>query len=94
VVLERSEDGDEVRFWLDPGYAHDIEDVWGFFRVRPFGSNGTLLSVAVAVDLGPGLARAFFEERVQALILSAPTSIRDFMEPGRLAAVDRSILAQ
>jgi hypothetical protein len=90
VLLERDEQGDEVRFWLDPRYDHDIEDVWGFIRVREFGLDRTLLSVGAVVDLGPGLTRALFEEKVQAVILSSVSTIRDFVEPRHLAAVDRA----
>jgi hypothetical protein len=47
------------------------------------------VTVAVAVDVGDGLVRMLFEDRVQRLILSAPAQIRDFLEPRVMAAVRR-----
>jgi hypothetical protein len=77
----------EVRFWLDRRFSHDVADVWGFFRVRPFGSGRSLLTVGAAVDLGPIWFRGFVEGRVRALVLGSVTGIRDFVEPRRLSAV-------
>ncbi len=70
----------ELRFRLDRDRPHDIQDVWGFFRVESFGEHQSLLTVAVALDLGPGMARMLFERRVQAVILDAPRHIRDHVE--------------
>ncbi|HET9957813.1 MAG TPA: hypothetical protein VFQ61_25120 [Polyangiaceae bacterium] len=79
IVMQPATAG-EVRFWLDKTAPHDIEDVWGFFRVTPFGKH-SLLTVATAIDLGSGLVSALFKERVRALALRSATSIRDFVEP-------------
>jgi hypothetical protein len=86
VVLEQSYDGSTIRFWLDPTRPHDIRDVWGFFRVEPFGPGKSLVTVAAALDLGPGITRALFEERVQGTILQTPSRIRSFVEPLALAS--------
>ncbi len=86
IVLEQAEGGKAIRFWLDPTRPHDIKDVWGFFRVETFGEGRTLVTVAAAIDLGPGLARALFEDRVQRTILRAPSRIRSFVEPLALAS--------
>ena len=86
VVLEQAESGNAIRFWLDPTRPHDIKDVWGFFRVEQFGAGRSLVTVAAAVDLGPGIARALFEERVQRTILNTPSRIRSFVEPAALAS--------
>jgi hypothetical protein len=88
VVLSRDGD-DAVRFRMDGSRPHDIRDVWGYFRAQPFGDSHTLVTVAVAVDVGDGLVRMLFEDRVQRLILSAPAQIRDFLEPRVMAAVRR-----
>jgi hypothetical protein len=87
VVVERSPDQSELRFWLDQKAPHDLRDVWGFFRVKPFGPGRTLLSVGAAVDLGDGLLRPLLEGKVRRAVLSSVTGIRDFVEPRRLAAV-------
>lgn len=84
VLLARSGPG-EVRFWLDRSRPHDIRDVWGYFRARPFGRGKSLVTVAVALDVGPGLVRMLFEERIQRLALETPRHIRDYVEPRALA---------
>jgi len=86
IVLQPVPGSDLVRFWLDPRFSHDIEDVFGFFRVEPLGPQRSLLTAAVAVDLGDGLLSSLFERRVQALVLRSVTSIRDFLEPPRWAS--------
>src|SRR5690606_5173265 len=70
----------EARFWLDPSRPHGIDDAWGFFRYQPFvGANGeprVLLTYGVLVDMGPGIVRELFEERVRAALLSVPQLVR------------------
>lgn len=87
LQLERSVGRDELRFWLDRRAPSDIRDVWGYFRVEEHVRGRSLLTVAVALDLGPGLARALFEDKVQGVLLGSVTKIRDFMEPSRVAEV-------
>lgn len=77
----------ELRFWLDPRSPRDIRDVWGFFRANPRPDGRTLVTVAVAVDLGPGLMRSLFEDRIQSTLLRSVSRIRDAVEPPRLAGV-------
>lgn len=78
VRLRRS--ANEARFWLDPTRPHGIDDAWGFFRyeavTRPDGSQGVLLTYGVLVDVGPGIVRDFFEERVRTALLSVPQLVR------------------
>jgi hypothetical protein len=85
VHLVRDSSRDEIRFWLDRNRPHDIADVWGYFRVRRFDRERSLITVAVALDVGPGLVRMFFEDRIQRLILTTPRHIKDFVEPRRVA---------
>lgn len=89
IQLERVPGSGEVRFWLDPSAPRDIRDVWGYFRAEPHGKGRTLVTVGVALDLGPGLVRSLFEDRIQRMVLGAVTRIRDYVEPRRLAEVDR-----
>jgi carbon monoxide dehydrogenase subunit G len=86
VELEQAASGDRIRFWLDPTRPHDVKDVWGYFRVKPFGKNKTLVTLAVALDMGPGLARLLLSDRVERLILRAPGKIREYVEPVRLTS--------
>jgi hypothetical protein len=86
VVVQQNDQRDTLRFWLDPSRRHDVRDVWGYFRVRPFGPNRTLLTVAAALDLGPGIVRMLFEDSIQGLILGAPWNIKRYVEPRAFAA--------
>lgn len=73
----------ELRFWLEPSRPHEIDDAWGFFRIEPFTSRGSspgeervLLTYGVLVDVGPGIVRELFEERVRAAMLSVPELVQ------------------
>ena len=83
VFFELEPGGDEahmVRFWLDPSQPHGIDDVWGFFRATRYDAGRSLISVGALVDLGPGLIRMLFEERVVRAILRMPNRIREVVE--------------
>jgi hypothetical protein len=69
-------DARTARFHLEPGRPHDIEDAWGFLRAQPFGSGRTLLTYGLLLDIGPGMLRDLFEERVRATALTVPERIR------------------
>jgi hypothetical protein len=86
VHVEQSPDRDELRFWMDPSRPHDVKDVWGFFRVRPFGTDHSLVTVGAVLDLGPGIVRALFEDKIQDIILSSPATIKRYVEPRAFAS--------
>jgi hypothetical protein len=74
--------GSVHRFWLDRSKPHGIEDAWGYFRVEPLadGPNGprVLLTYGILVDVGPGLVRDLFEERLRQLALTVPQILRRY----------------
>ncbi|MDP9151040.1 MAG: SRPBCC family protein [Myxococcota bacterium] len=78
VQVRRS--GDTVRFWLDLSRPHDIEDAWGFFRAEPLGDGRTLVTYGILIDLGAGLLRDLFEERVRVLALKVPQRVRGLLQ--------------
>ncbi len=86
VHVERSPERDQLRFWMDGSRPHDVKDVWGYFRVRPFGPEHTLVTVAAVLDLGPGIVRMLFEDSIQRMILAAPYNIKSYIEPRALAS--------
>jgi hypothetical protein len=88
VVLERLDAG-TIRFWMDEKRPHDIRDVWGFFRVTALPNGRSLITVGAALDLGDGIARALFEDKIARLVLRAPAQIRGFVEPRRLALMQK-----
>ncbi len=71
---------------MDPSRPHDVKDVWGYFRVRPFGNEHSLVTVAAVLDLGPGIVRALFEDTIQDIILSSPATIKSYVEPRAFAS--------
>jgi hypothetical protein len=82
--LRKSARDRTVRFWLDPERPHAIDDAWGFFRADAMapandGTPRTLLTFGVLVDMGPGLARALYEERMRAAMLGVPQLVRQYV---------------
>ena len=75
----------EVHFWLVPSRPHDVRDAWGYFHVDPVppteGAPGprSLVTYGVLVDLGPGLVRDLFEERLRTVLLSTPDILRRYI---------------
>lgn len=74
-----------IRFWVDRHRPHEIDDAWGFFRyelvgppLRPAGTPTVLLTYGILVDLGPGLVRELFEDRVRAALLNVPQRVRSY----------------
>lgn len=73
-----------VRFWLEPSLPHAIDDAWGYFRTEALppsadGTPRTLLTYAVLVDVGPGLVRTFYEDRLRAAMLTVPQLVRQYV---------------
>lgn len=69
-------EGPLVRFWMDPSRRHDIEDAWGFVRTEATADGRTLVTYGVLIDMGPGIVRDLFEDRVRDLALSVPDRLR------------------
>jgi hypothetical protein len=72
-------DARSARFRLEPRRKHDIEDVWGFLRAEPLADGRTILTYGVLIDMGPGLLRDLFENRVRETALTVPERIRGLM---------------
>ncbi|MEZ4302789.1 MAG: hypothetical protein R3B70_48145 [Polyangiaceae bacterium] len=64
-----------IRFWMDPAFDHEIEDIWGFVRVEPLAPARCLATYAVLCDLGTVL-RLLFGEKVRDFALDTPEHIR------------------
>jgi hypothetical protein len=72
--VRRNDNG--MRFWVDPGHRHDIEDAWGYLRLEPLPNGQTVVVYGILVDMGPGMMRDMFEDRVRDLALSVPDRVR------------------
>ena len=75
--------GTVFRFWLDRTKPHGIEDAWGYFRLEPVaegpsGAPRVLLTYGILVDIGPGLVRDLFEERLREMALTVPQRVREY----------------
>jgi hypothetical protein len=85
-------DGNVVRFWMDASRPHDIEDLWGFFRAEPLDSERMLVTYGILIDMGPGLLRDLFEDRVRELALTVPQRVRGLLLERRAARYEESSL--
>lgn len=75
----------ELTFQMDRSRHHDIDDVYGYFKVERFDDKRSLVTVAAAVDVGSDFTNLLFGKRVQEVILSTPYAMRDYFartEPG------------
>jgi hypothetical protein len=73
-------DGRVIRFWMDPTRRHDIEDVWGYFRLEPMPDGRTLVTFGILIDLGDGMIRDLFEDEVRKLALEIPNNVRTVID--------------
>jgi hypothetical protein len=78
-TLRVHREGNVVRFWMDPSRPHDIEDAWGFFRAEPMPDGRTLMTYGILIDMGDGLLRDMFEDRVRELALEVPDHVRSVL---------------
>lgn len=68
----------ELGFRLDRSRPHDIDDVYGYFRVEAAPGGKSLVTTAAAVSMGSSFLEMFFGKKVQDVILSAPVAMRDY----------------
>lgn len=71
----------EVKFWLAPEMPHDLQDIWGFFRITPVDhGRRALVTVAVAVDVGDKGPQAMYAGKVQKIILKSARYFGKFVD--------------
>ena len=70
--------GRGIDFWLDQGRPHSIDDAWGFFRYEDIGGGRLLLRYGILVDMGSGILRELFEERLRRVMLSVPSLVQRY----------------
>jgi hypothetical protein len=83
VLLARHESQGLLRFWLDPEKPHEIEDCWGYFRVQPWGREGSLLTYAALLRLETGLVKLLFKETIRRFALGTPGLVRAYVQARR-----------
>ena len=89
--LVREPENRRVRFWLDLTRPHTIEDAWGFFRYdvvsRPGEPSRLLVSYGALVDVGPGILRELYENRLHIAMLTVPERLRAYVDRAKKVAV-------
>lgn len=75
-TLRVRREGGEIRFWMDPHRPHDIEDAWGFLRAQARDDGRALVTYGILIDIGPGILRDMFEDRVRVAALSVLDRLR------------------
>ncbi len=76
-------DAGRMRFWLERSRPHAIDDAWGYFRWQPITTArgpAVLVTYGILVDLGPGVVRSLYEERLRAMVLTVPRRLREYLE--------------
>jgi hypothetical protein len=81
VLWQPQANSREVNFWLSTEQPHDVDDIYGFFRITPVDQGKrSLVTVAVAVDLGNGTTKQMYGHTVQKIILKSARYIRKFVD--------------
>lgn len=81
IRREREPHGAEmVRFWIDLRFRRDLADARGWFRLEPIPGDRTLISYVIMIDLGPGLFKRLFEDKIRGSALRPPLLVRRYFE--------------
>ncbi|MEO8876308.1 MAG: hypothetical protein ABI461_12035 [Polyangiaceae bacterium] len=74
----------KIKFWLDLNRPHTIEDAWGYFRYQVVSTPGEpsrlLVTYGALVDVGPGMLRSLYENRVHAAMMTVPNRLRAYVQ--------------
>ncbi len=84
LYIRKEPERGRVRFWLDLARPHAIDDAWGFFRYQALDTTTTaaprtLMVYGALVDLGPGIIRELYEERLRRVMLAVPQLVRQYI---------------
>lgn len=83
VRIRKETEKKRIRFWLEPSRPHAIDDAWGFFRYELLanedGQPRLLLTYGALVDVGPGMLRSLYEERLRYAMLAVPENLRRYL---------------
>ncbi|MGH7328346.1 MAG: hypothetical protein ACREJX_08355, partial [Polyangiaceae bacterium] len=89
--LVREPENRRVRFWLDLSRPHTIDDAWGFFRYdvvsKPGEPSRLLVSYGALVDVGPGILRELYENRLHIAMLTVPERLRAYVDRSKKIAL-------
>jgi len=74
------EDRRDITFTVDDRRPHDVRAAWGFYSLRPYGAQGSLLAYGVMADVGDGLMMGLLREQVHDWMLRTPWLVKRFVE--------------
>lgn len=70
----------EMNFRVDETRPRGIRAAWGFYAVRAYPGERTMLAYGVMADLGDGLARALLRRSVHEWMMKVPFMVKRFVE--------------
>jgi hypothetical protein len=69
-----------ISFRLDDRRPHDIRAAWGFYAVRPYAGDRTLLAYGVKADIGDGVLSAVLRSTTHEWMMKVPWMVKRFVE--------------
>jgi len=76
-VLEAQRD---ITFAVDESRPHDLRAAWGFYAVRPYGPDRTLLAYGIMADIGGGILTGMLKGSIHEWMLKVPWLVKRFVE--------------
>ena len=84
VRLDPSRRG--MTFHVDESRPRSIRAAWGFYTLRPYGADKTLLVYGVMADIGDGLVLTLIRPSVHEWMMKVPSLVKRFVESARARA--------
>jgi ribosome-associated toxin RatA of RatAB toxin-antitoxin module len=90
-VIEAQRD---ITFAIDDSRPHDLRAAWGFYAVRPYGPNRTLLAYGIMADIGGGIVTGMLRGTIHEWMLKVPWLVKRFVEgSGRWLYKDKAVVS-
>jgi ribosome-associated toxin RatA of RatAB toxin-antitoxin module len=80
LALKVDEAQRNISFRLDDRRPHDIRAAWGFYAVRPYAGDRTLLAYGVKADIGDGVVSAVLRSSTHEWMMKVPWMVKRFIE--------------
>jgi len=70
----------DITFNIDENRPHTLRAGWGFYTVRPYGGDKTMLAYGVMADIGDSIFLSLVQDSVHEWMLKVPEMIKKFIE--------------
>jgi hypothetical protein len=70
----------DISFSIDEKRPHTLRAGWGFYTVRPYGKDKTVLAYGVMADIGGSIFLSLVQDSVHEWMLKVPEMIKKFIE--------------